>query len=76
VILGVSAKSSIFVTDFDSWPKFQFLIKLLIYDQISIFEQNFDFRTKFANYFPNFDFCPIFRFLKKIMILDQIFYQG
>jgi len=51
-------KILIFDQNFDCWPKFWFLTKILIIDQNLFFDQNFDFWPKFV-FWPKFSFSLI-----------------
>ena len=79
-------KISIFDQNFDFRPKFRFLLKILIFDQIfrfltkilifdkklTIFDQNFDFWQKMTIFEQNFDFKPNFYFWTQFRFLSKI----
>ena len=54
--------------NFDFWPKFRFLLKILIFGQNFDFQPKFRFLLKILIFGQNFDFCSKFRFLLKILI--------
>jgi len=62
-----------FEHNFDVWPQFRCLTKMLIFDQNFDFWPKFWFLTKVSIFDQNFDFWPKFRFLIKILIFDHNF---
>jgi len=84
--LSVLAKISMFYQNFDSWPKFRFLTKISIFDQIlniipkssKIFEQNYHFFCQNFNALPkfldrNFDFWSKFKSFKNFDFRAKFF---
>ena len=67
-----TSSSDFFGQNFDFWPKFWFLIKISICDQIFDFWPNFRFLAKISIFDQNFNFWTKLRFLQKLRILSRL----